>query len=282
MMKRKALIPLLLMTPILFMGNSPAPYYADFYHDIPASQYQLSNLTYGAKETIGDLELYPFTLDIQNNSEYYLAYYHLDIFPTGDYYVEGVNAFKILSPYYDEDCIKPNDTLTVFGYAIDTYSLDQLNVRNGYGFSSNGVTASFENPILEDKFVSYNSSEYYKKTFRYDLRFDSITYEQQDGYSYALVIEYAINGHTHYYFTRDVGKYQSIYSFEDAEEIEIKSISAIGEKIQSFGYGGALEDILKSFGIVCLIFLGIIGVLGWVVSSIIVLVKQPWRRKDES
>ena len=74
-MKKTFFLPLLLVSPLLFMANSPAPHYADFIHDVTRNEYEISNLVYGAKESIGDLELYPFTIDIENKSEFFLSYY---------------------------------------------------------------------------------------------------------------------------------------------------------------------------------------------------------------
>lgn len=279
-MRKIHLIPLLMMTPILFMGNSPAPY-ADFARSVGADEYQLNNLTYGDKEKMGDLELYPFTLDIQNNSEYYLCYRSLDIVVTGKPYLDDICTFRILSPYYDDDCIKPHDTMTVMGYALDTYTIDQLRLGYGYGYSSEGVSVEFTNPQIENTYSFYDTSNFYKKTYQYNVLFDSISFEQESNYSYAMIIEYTINGHSRYYFTRDVYERQNIHTFEEATEIEIKNISILKESYRSYYYGGDIETVLKGFGVVCLVLLGVLLGIGWVVSSIIVLVKQPWRRKNE-
>lgn len=281
-MKKTIFLPFLLMSPLLFIANSPAPYYADFTNVVYSEDYQLSNLTYGAKETMGDLELYPFTLDVQNNSDFYLSYWSLDIqVETSDPYVNGVQAFKILTPYYDEECIKPSETMTVMGYALEQYPLDQLYAGRGYGYSSSGVSAEFNGFTLEGKTIDYPGNQYYKKTCRYDIHLGRVSYEQEDGYVYAAIYEYSLNGHTYYHFERNMPNYFEIYSFEDANQIEIKSVSVIKEPYRTYNYGGDLGTILKGFGIVCLILLGVLLGIGWIVSSIIVLVKQPWRRKNE-
>ena len=270
------------MTPMLFMGNSPAPY-ANFVHDVPKSQYELSNLVYGAKESIGDLELYPFTLDVENKSEYFLSYWSIDIYPHGvDHYVNGVAAFKILTPYYDEDCIKPSETMTVSGYALEQFPLDQLQGDTAYGYSADGVSVNYEGLTLENKYIDYTSTLYYKKTVRYDFRFNSIEYEQENGYFYSMMVEYVINGHTHYHFERNISNYLSIYSFEDTDDIEIKNLSVIREPYNYYHYDWDLDGFFRNLGVVCLVFLGVLAGIGWIISSIIVLVKRPWRRKDES
>ena len=175
-MKNKSkFIPLLLLCPLLFMGNSPAPYDGgDVYED-----FEVSNLTYGEKD-IDDK--YPLTIDVKNTGTGYMLV-------GSSFYMEAsnndyVNCYHELVSYryYDDVCIGPNQTAKLIsdGSVSQQYELNEYRiVCRGY---QEVIETTYGSIKLEDKAdVSGVNSAYYYFSIE-DLKTDN-------EYYYSMIVD---------------------------------------------------------------------------------------------
>lgn len=266
-MKKKALIPVLLFTPLLFMANSPYPYYNDEPYDI--ENFEFSNLVY---DNPNDYSQYPFSIDVENKGDLYLSLNSV-YFSTSNYN----SNFYIETP--NSGCLVPPKTkMTLRGFADNQYELSDLTVnsgRNAYGYR------------VEVEPSTYKSLTYVSST-SYSVNYDLICYEYtykttglylDDEYHCSLLVDYTINGHKAAQFMYGSATNTfTIASYEEASEenITIDNIYVLKGLQRRHGDW-------ESIWIVVMIGLAVILGLGFIASCVVVplvlFLKRPWVKK---
>ena len=259
-MKKKALIPLLPIIPLLFMGNSPSPY--------PHSEHyeELSLISVEYEEG--------FDVDADGNHYYYAI---MQISNDGDGFAEvdeivyhnGENSVAVDSGDYMK-LVRPHSEMTVKGlvHGMDT---DFTNAH----LTSRAYTQYEEVFFDSIKFDNMYSSEDY-----IDYTFQVEGLDIDENYYYSLICEYTVGSETYADITFNPYDTVTVRLNEviDARDIEINHIYYLrGHQRGRYGFN---EDSLWTLVWMLTIFL---LVLGFFVSSIVVpiviVTKKPWRKK---
>ena len=138
-MKKKSFIPLLLLAPMFFMANSPAPW-------MPPEEYNDFNVvyvTYTKSERSGTSYLYDYELDIENMGDKYLI---LDRFSV-DYSMSNNYKFENLSSIFQDQCLAPKESGIYTGMCDGDYSEKDIK------FQAYAVTPEY---TLEYKDLSFD------------------------------------------------------------------------------------------------------------------------------
>ena len=179
-MKKTRFIPLLLLCPLMFMGNSPAPYnVGDVYED-----FEVSNIVYGEPNVDNR---YPFSVDVKNTGTGYMCV-------GNSFYMEAnnndySNCYHELVSYrnYADVCLGPGQTATLVSdnYVSTQHELSEYRVV-AYGFKD-----FFE--------TSFTSIDFNKKENVYGVDaagyyFEIKNLKLDNDYYYSMIIDTTIKG----------------------------------------------------------------------------------------
>lgn len=209
-MKKIRFLPFLLLTPLFLMGNSPYPYgQSEYYED-----FTISNLVFG--EYVDYYAEYKCTFDVTNTGDKYIEISSI-ILKTNNKYASPYIEADMDSHYYD-DCIGPNQTVTLKGYAKNTqYTLEDLTAQ-AYAY------ALYKK--AEYTSVSYVSKESYQYgsnsglVYYYNYKIEGLNVDRE--YYYSPLVEYSVDGVTKWKMDRGpINSDFSIKSYEEYDETKI-------------------------------------------------------------
>lgn len=275
-MKKKHLLPLLI-TPFLFMANSPAPYqppqeYEDF---------EIVSIQYGPSSE-SEKPPYKYEIDLQNYGGKYLL---LDHFSTAYDTSESI-WFENLSSIYPEQVLAPGEGGIFSGYCDDDYSGQDIKfqayaveVESSVGFSE--VTFNSETKSESNSYQGY--SRYY---------FDVKGVKLDNDYHYTSIIDTTINGEriTYYSYSSPEKQIDFMYKSDtNPSSIVINNIYAVkGRKIDrtfSYIFYGILAvlGIGGAAGVAIAIAIGGIALftIFIVVPGVILLAVKPWKKRKK-
>ena len=255
-MKKINLLPLLLISPLLFMANSPAPYaFETEYEDFEVKDLLLN---------IEGTNDYSYSLSLTNLGEGYLSISRFDI----DYYFDySKECSGILS---SDLFLLPHETCSLKGHIDQEVKEDDVTFH-AYAFK----TFSF----VEYKSVTYKEKEvrYGDDITYYCYSFEIDGYPRSDDFYYTYLMEFsygetdfAINAHSSY--------------FEIAFKEEVEPSNITFKRMVAIRGREKRNNYISSIWITVWVIVGIIFFLGFLASLIVVplviLNKKPWRKKS--
>lgn len=254
-MKKINLLPLLLISPLLFMANSPAPYaYEGEYEDFEVTDLVLN------KEGTND---YSYSLSLSNLGEGYLSLNRFDL----DYYVDySKECSGILS---SDLYLLPHETCSLKGHIYEEVNEDDI-LFHAYAFKTYSFV-EYKNITYKEKEVRYGDDiTYYCYSFEID------GYPSSDDFYYTYLVEFsfgeidfAINARSSY--------------FEIAFKEEIDPSNITFNRMVAIQGREKRNNYITSIWITVWVIVGIIFFLGFLASLIVVplvvLSKKPWRKK---
>ena len=272
-MKKIKYLPLLTLVPLLFMGNSPAPYsYETSYVD-----FEVTNIVYGEKTEETYYDRYAMTFTVNNYGEKYLEPEFI-FENTKD--KEDYLAFMLRNANFGL-LIPPHTSMSLEGYMKKVNEEDLF--VSGYAFDM-GKETTFDKASLVSV-TPYYSSDYFSYDDGYTYNYNIEGVKHSDQYYYSMIVEYEYNGISCATLAYNLNEFSfSIYGEEKLkeEDIQIKSVRLLQgrDRYASFTNG---------MWIVIWVVIGVVLGIGFVASAIVVPIvltsKKPWRKRpieDES
>ena len=213
-MKKISFIPLLLISPLLFMG-AVYPYA----RETPYEDYEISDLTFGEK----DNGAYPYSLSISNTGEGYISLtdFRFDDGEYGNGYIEQIGDFFDSYLY-----LAPGGKCSLSGHSQVNMDPEKINYN---------CVAFCEYSINEYKSVTFtgmDEEDYYNGT-SYNYYFNIEGYPQENDYYLTYLLEFTYDGVT--YAKRFFGEtfdLELTKEIDPAEDIEFSSLSSFKVEIE--------------------------------------------------
>ena len=268
-MKKKALIPVLLFVPLLFMGNSPYPYYNE--ENYPIENIEISNIQYGEESQRG---YFPFAIDVENKGDMYLSLNSLYF-----NFKSAYGDFYLNTPNYG-DLVPPHQKMTVYGVSDNnTYQVEDLIInsgRNAYGYRVEGEAATYKKAALEYIGVDY-VDDYNRNCYTYKVDVDGLSIDS-DVYC-SMLINYTSNDHQYAMYWSGASENNNFYisSYEEAtsENISINNIYVLkGMNRRHSDW----ESIWLTIMVSVFIALGLGFLASLIVVPLVLFNKKPWRK----
>ena len=282
-MKKKSFIPLLLLAPMFFMANSPAPWN-------PPEEYNDFNVvyvTYTKSERSGTSYLYDYDLDIENMGDKYLI---LDRFSV-DYSMSNNYKFENLSSIFQDQCLAPKESGIYTGMCDGDYSEKDIK------FQAYAVTPEY---TLEYKDLSFDKEtvledrEYYRQGCSlYSFNINGAKLDKE--YHWSLIIDATVKGERFTYYS--VSSIGSKISFVNKSGISESDISIDGLYLVRGRKVDHTWDFLMYIGYFFVALIGAAGVFGTIggalfiafmvllifviVPGIVILIIKPWKKRDK-
>ena len=265
-MRKTLFLPLLLISPLLFMGNSPAPYYTG--ENYSAENFEITNLEYQERENQN--VWYSFTLEIYNKGDLYLQvdslWFDVEDGNSGDFSIDTLRF---------NECIPPDTKVILRGYANREYSIDKIKPSDAVGFKVPKQTMSFSSAKLVNK-VDAEQTYSGQTIYEYVYEIEGATFD--DAYYNSMMVDYTIDGEHHATHEYSASKRFSFASTKDVEEsdITINKIYLIQGRFKRYNqYSGIWLTIMISTGVTLFV--------GFLVSCIVVPLtlfsRKPWLKK---
>lgn len=255
-MKKIDLLPLLLISPLLFMANSPAPYaYETEYEDFEVTDLVLT------KEGTND---YSYYLSLTNLGEGYLSISRFDI----DYYAD---YSKEINDLFSSDLyLLPHETCSLKGHIDQEVKEDDVTFY-AYAFKTYSFV-EYKSATYKEKEVRYRDEDTY-----YCYSFEIDGYPRSDDFYYTYLIEFSF-GETDF----AINAHSSYFEIAFKEEVEPSNITF--KRMVAIQGREKRNNYIASIWITVWVIVGILFFLGFLVSLIVVPIllfsKKPWRKKS--
>ncbi len=263
-MKNKAkFIPFLLVVPLLFMANSPAP---GPHLDYSYTDFEVSNLTFGEPD---EYDRYYFSLDIENKGNEYIW---LDYFSFEDFYAGGL-ADKYKS---SQTCIAPQSSGT---YSSLEQVLGKFTLEETLEFSCTAFGVDGRAEYSKVEFVSKENND--KADFTY-YNFKIIDFKTPSKEKYTGLFNVSIKGEKMAFHATPAGKDNSfsIVLYDSSLQAEDFVFDTI-DLTEYHTHGIGLDGLFAIIGIFVLIGIGISMFGGFVFMCIFFSIRGVKKRKDD-
>lgn len=282
-MKKKSFIPLLLLAPMFFMANSPAPWN-------PPEEYNDFNVvyvTYTKSERSGTSYLYDYEIDIENTGDKYLI---LDRFSV-DYSMSNNYKFENLSSIFQDQCLAPLESGVYTGMCDGDYSEKDIKFQ---AYAVKPESALEYKDLSFDKETVLEDREYYRQgCSSYSFNISGVKLDNE--YHWTLIIDATVKGERFtYYSLSSIG---SKISFVNKSGISESDISIDGLYLVRGRKVDHTYDFLMYIGYFFVAVIGAAGVFGTVggalfiafmvllifviVPGIVILIIKPWKKRDK-
>ena len=267
-MKKKLLIPALMLTPWLFMGNSPAPWQ-------PPSEYKdykIIDLSFSGEE---------YTLNIENTGEKYIVLDNIGCYEN-DIHLENPDV-------YNEQCLAPGDSGIYKGHCKQDYTGKEIPLKV-YAIEVEGL-ATYTSVKFEKEYAIESSTEKKQSWYYYDI--EDIKVDKN--YRYYSVVDLTIEGERFVYYSTE--NIISGFSFLNKSgltenDIKVENIYVVqGRKVDH-----SLDFLNVIFGLLTAAFAsaGVFGVIGIIalfsfvvfmifigIPGIVLLIVKPWKKREK-
>ena len=264
-MKKKLLIPILMITPWLFMANSPAPWQPPQEYD----EFQVIDLSFADGE---------YEINIENTGSKYIVVDHL--------YFYAKDEIITNPDVYNDLCLAPGDSGIYKGKCDGVYTVDELDIR-AYAVEVEGLAT-----YTSVKFEKESPLEYTKgKDSSYFFNLEGVKVDKN--YRWFSVVDLTIKGERFVYYSTD--NITSGFSFINESgltesDIQVENIYLVRgravDKVAEF-FNGLIYVFIAAFasagvfgglGVIFLmcfaVFMVFIGIPG-----IILLIVKPWKKR---
>lgn len=275
-MKKRNLLPLLLITPI-FLANAPMPYRGP---EIYAS-YEIENLSCAPDAGVSGQYIYSFNL--KNTGDGYIDLSHLQVFTPDGYYNTGGGIRNIAK--YDDLVIAPSCSFNIEFVSILDLSIDDIQC-DVYGYLKENIVetaATYSNISTFSKVKVTDRNE--KESYEYSFTCSYTKNTNEFGNHYSPIFQIS-DGENDYYFHGDL--LQDSYKFNTLQDLDetkltIKSYTFI-EGYEYYRIRGINEVAVSAFMWVMLALfvfsVPVVIVIGGLVVLIIFIVKRKKNRGE--
>ena len=263
-MKKKLLIPVLMLTPLLLMGNSPAPWQPpQEYND-----FKVIDLSFGDGE---------YELNIENYGEKYIVLDRISVY-TDDEILPNLEV-------YNDQCLAPGDSGVYRGGIGKDYTSEEIKEVRAYAVEVEGP-ASYTSIKFDKESQIESRNEKQESWYYYNI--EGIKKDKE--YYYYSIIDLTIEGERFVYYSIQRisdGFYFVNKSGLSENDIQIEDIYLVRGRKIDYTITNIFYGVLAALGIggAALVAAGIavVGIGAFtifiVIPGIILLIIRPWKKK---
>lgn len=278
-MNKKALMPVLVVFPLLFMANSAMHYYIK---TVSYTDYQINSITYG------EIFEYRYKCEyvIENTGQSFMDLTTFNPHLKANEVTRYDGSIELCIP--TKMFLGPGQTITLNGYSAGMYELEELEVDVKACKLGNEVSFGDCSYIEERKQRLRDSTG--TMMYGYCFNFENLSVQEKNDYYYSIMVEYEYNGATYYQLDYSGQETFLIYRLEDienpADSIHIKKcFVTLGSQKSNFDFKGLFKvfgTILLYMFIVLVVGLSLVAfVLAFFLVPIIILCKKPWCKRKQ-